>query len=240
MADPVDWYDLDQDERLVGWCLAGDPRAWESLVRRHERLVHAVARRYGLPEPDLEDVFQDVFAALLKGLPRLNERRALRSWLVATTDRIARATALRTRRERALLVQDPEAAENLPADQPPVMVALETLDEQAAIRAALSSMPEGCRRLLAALYYEDPRPSYAQLAERWRIPIGSLGPTRARCMERLRRSLRRLLAEDRRITEAASPTSDEDTSSDDSFDRGARRGLEWVSKGEATVHGKDA
>lgn len=224
MTDPRDPLNLELDARLVEWCLAGDARAWESLVRRHERLVNAVARRYGLSEPDLEDVFQDVFAALFKGLPRLREGRALRGWLVATSDRIARAVALRTRRERAMQVQAPEAAENVAADRPSVTAALETLEEQAVIRLALSSMPEACRRLIVALYYEDPQPSYAQLAKRWRMPIGSLGPTRARCMERLRKALRRLLAEDVGITGSAAPTSKNDDPTSDSLDRGMRCG----------------
>ena len=88
------------DARLVERCLAGDARAWELLVRRYERLVYAVARSYHLSDTDLGDVFQEVFAALVRGLPRLREARALCRWLSSTTDRIARATALRSRRER--------------------------------------------------------------------------------------------------------------------------------------------
>jgi len=91
-----------EDSRLVEACLAGEPRAWEALVRRHERLVHAVARSYRLSDADIGDVFQEVFAALVAGLPRLRESRALVRWLSSTTQRIARATALRQRREQAL------------------------------------------------------------------------------------------------------------------------------------------
>jgi RNA polymerase sigma factor (sigma-70 family) len=223
MSDPLDPLDLAQDARLVEWCLAGDPRAWESLVRRHARLVHAVARRYSLPEPDLQDVVQDVFTALVKGLPQLRDGRALRGWLVATSDRIARAAALRTRRERALQDQSPDAAESVASNRPSVMTALETLEEQAVIRHALSSMPDACRRLIVALYYEDPQPSYAELSQRWRMPIGSLGPTRARCIERLRKTLKKLLAEDAGITTSAEPTSEKTDSTNDSLERGGGR-----------------
>lgn len=222
MADPNDPLDLAHDARLVEWCMAGDPRAWEALVRRHERLVYAIARRYGLAQPDLEDVFQDVFLALLRGLPRLRDGRALRGWLVATTDRIARATALRTRRELALAEPSPEAAGNVAADAPPVLVSLETLEEKAAIRLALSSMPENCRRLIEALYYEDPKPAYAQLARRWHVPIGSLGPTRARCMDRLRKILRHLLSENSGITKEASSTFEQDDPGNEPIGRGSR------------------
>ena len=182
-----------EDARLVDRCLTGDARAWAALVARHERLVYAVARSYRLSDADLGDVFQDVFAALVRGMPRMREARTLVRWLSSTTERIARATALRRRREQALAASDAAAAHVVAADQPAVEAELETLEEQALIRLALESLPEGCRRLLAALYYEDPVPEYAALARRLGTPIGSLGPTRARCLERLRRRLRGLL-----------------------------------------------
>jgi len=196
-----------EDARLVERCLAGDERAWESLVRRHERLVYAVARGYRLSEPDLGDVFQDVFTALVKGLPRLREARTLCRWLASTTDRIARTTALRARRDRAMSAVAPEAAERVPADLPAVGADLEKLEEQAMVRLALASLPEGCSRLLVALYYEDPPPAYAHLARRWGVPIGSLGPTRARCIQRLRRILHGLSTSDAGISAEGSPTS---------------------------------
>src|SRR5947208_17197122 len=107
------------DARLVARCLAGDSRAWDALVRRHERLVYAVARSYRLEDDDLADVFQDVFAALVRGLPRLRDTRTLVRWLSSTTDRVARRAALKRRRELAL--SQPESmVERLPATAPPV------------------------------------------------------------------------------------------------------------------------
>jgi len=144
----------------VDGCLAGDARAWEALVRRHERLVYAVARSYRLLESDLGDVFQEVFAALVTGLPRLREPRALVRWLSSATQRIARATALRRRREGALAAAPTEIT-RLAAEDPPVGADLERLEEQAMIRLALAGLPPRCRRLLEALYYEDPAPAYA-------------------------------------------------------------------------------
>jgi len=184
--------DPGEDARLVEQALGGDARAWAALVSRHERLVYAVARSYRLSDADLGDVFQEVFAALVRGLPRIRDARALVRWLSSTTERIARATALRRRREQALTAPDPKAVETFAADQPAVGADLEMLEEQALLRLALSRLPEGCRRLLSALYYEDPVPDYAALARRLHMPIGSLGPTRARCIERMRRALAEL------------------------------------------------
>ena len=202
-------FDPDEDARLVERCLAGDARAWAALVERHERLVYAVARSYRMSDADLGDVFQEVFAALVRGLPRLRDARALVRWLSSTTERIARATALRRRREQALAVPDPALVEGLPDESPAVESELEALEAQALVRLALAGLPEGCRRLLSALYYEDPVPDYHSLARRLRMPIGSLGPTRARCIERLRRRLAGLEAGGgASISNPRGPTSD--------------------------------
>jgi len=202
-----DLLDPQEDARLVGRCLEGDARAWSALVRRHERLVYAVARSYRLPDADAGDVFQEVFAALVRGLPRLRDARTLVRWLASTTDRIARAAALRGRRERALGLSGSEAPQDdIAADALGVGADLEQLEEQALVRLALLALPEGCRRLLEALYYEEPTPSYAAIAGRLRLPIGSLGPTRARCFERMRRQLARISGEAVSISGAGPPT----------------------------------
>ncbi len=178
--------DPDHDARLVERCLAGDARAWGELVTRHERLVYAVARSWRLSDEDLGDVFQEVFAALVRGLPRLRDARSLVRWLSSTTDRVARATALRRRREQGLRAGDDDALLRLGDEGPGVGADLEQLERQAAVRLALASISERCRRLLVALYYEDPTPAYTDLAKRLGVPVGSLGPTRARCMQKLR------------------------------------------------------
>ncbi len=67
--------DPGEDARLVEQALGGDARAWAALVSRHERLVYAVARSYRLSDADLGDVFQEVFAALVRGLPRIRDAR---------------------------------------------------------------------------------------------------------------------------------------------------------------------
>jgi RNA polymerase sigma factor (sigma-70 family) len=184
-------FDPGRDAELVDRCLAGDARAWDELLSRHQRLVYSVIRSWRLSDEDGADVFQDVFAALVRGLPRLRDARSLVRWLASTTDRIARAVALRRRREQALS-GGPAPLETLAADAPALGDDLEALEQQAMVRLALEELPEGCRRLLQALYYDDPTPSYAAVALRLGVPVGSLGPTRARCMARLKRALERL------------------------------------------------
>jgi RNA polymerase sigma factor (sigma-70 family) len=193
------------DARLVARCLEGDARAWDALVRRHERLVYAVARSWRLSDEDLADVFQEVFAALVRGLPRLRDARSLVRWLSSTTERVARTTALRRRREDGMRAGDDATLAELGADDAPVGADLELLERQALVRLALAAVSERCRRLLLALYYEDPAPAYADLAQRLGVPVGSLGPTRARCMEKVRERLSAL--EGSSITAEAGHTS---------------------------------
>lgn len=178
--------DPELDARLVARCIEGDARAWEALVRRHERLVYSVGRSYRLADEDMSDVFQDVFTALLKGLPRLRDGRTLVRWLSSTTERIARTMALKRRREAAREDREENTVANLADSGDAVGEDLERIERQHQVRTALAGASERCKRLIEALYYEDPTPSYAELSQRLGVPVGSLGPTRARCMERLK------------------------------------------------------
>lgn len=200
--------DPELDARLVERCLGGDERAWAALVRRYERLVYAVGRSYRLSDDDLADVFQEVFAALVRGLPRLRDARSLCRWLASTTERIALATALRRRRERGLHSDDGNAPlDDLPSADAPVGAAIEDLEGQMMVRLALGALSPRCRGLLEALYYADPPGGYREIARAQRIPVGSIGPTRARCLERLRAALLEIEAEDGGISRGGDRTS---------------------------------
>ena len=98
------------------------------------------------------------------------------------------------------------------------------------IRLALASLPDACRNLLIALYYEDPQPSYADLARRLGKPIGSLGPTRARCIERVRQILERLAVNDGGIRTGTSRTSPDERSRERRIRRDTRGGAAWPSE----------
>jgi len=194
--------DPELDARLVARCIDGDARAWEALVRRHERLVYSIGRSYRLADEDMADVFQDVFTALLKGLPRLRDSRTLVRWLSSTSERIARTTALKRRREAAREDHEDETFANLEDQGEAVGADLEKVERQHQLRMAMGAVSERCKRLLEALYYEDPTPSYTELSQRLGVPVGSLGPTRARCMERLKGNFEQLHGDPEGISEA--------------------------------------
>lgn len=200
--------DPDRDTQLVERCLAGEDEAWQEVVRRYERLVYSIGISYHLEKTDLADLFQEVFAALVRGLPRVREPRALCKWLAQTSERVARAQALRLKRERANRANDPHLLESLPASEPWAGTEdLERLEQETIVRVAIADLPERCRKLLQLLYYEDPVPSYAVVARRLRMPIGSIGPTRARCIGRLREALRERLFDGNGISPPAALTS---------------------------------
>lgn len=202
--------DPELDARLVARCIEGDQRAWTALVRRYQPLVYAVARSYRLSDEDLGDVFQEVFAALVKGLPRLRDARALCRWLSSTTERIAFALALRRRREAARTADDPGQDHPIPDPGAPVGADLESLEERLLVRLALERLGPRCQALLEALYGDEEQ-GYREIAHRLGIPVGSIGPTRARCLERLRVALSELESPEPGIRGAMRPTSPERT-----------------------------
>lgn len=168
-------------------CLAGDRVAWRRLVARYEGVIFAIPRRYGLTEEDAAEVFQTVCLALFRGLPRLRLAAGLTRWVLVTTRRTARDLALRRRREIPD-VDGIHAAARL--DEGPLPDALlQEMEERVAVVAALQEVTGRCRQLIEWLYLDPDTPSYREIARRLEIPEGTVGPTRARCLDRLRQIL---------------------------------------------------
>jgi RNA polymerase sigma factor (sigma-70 family) len=177
------------DDELLARCATGEPAAWDALLDRYAALIYSIPLRYGLPEADAADVFQSVCLTLLEKMHTIRAPRGLAAWLITTTSRQSIALARRRRREQlqgqasglAPVIPDPDS---LPEE------ALLALERQQIVRSAIAQLPTNCRRLIEALFSDaSDQASYQQLATRLGIPMNSLGPTRARCLERLRRSL---------------------------------------------------
>jgi RNA polymerase sigma factor (sigma-70 family) len=185
---------------LLPRALAGDAAAWSSLVEAFSPLLLRTARGVGLSHEDAEDVGQSVWAELVKNGDRIRNPAQLPGWLVTTTR--WKALQLRRRATPGLLPYEDE----LPADTPGVEELLAEEQELQRVRAAVDQLPERCRTLLTALFEVD-RPSYEDIAARLELPVGSIGPTRARCLARLHRILHREEARARRILEEGTPRS---------------------------------
>jgi RNA polymerase sigma factor (sigma-70 family) len=166
---------------------AGDQGAWNSLVERYSGLVWNVARGHRLGNADACDVAQTVWLRLVESLPQLREPAAVGGWLATT----ARNESLRLlRRSGREVVEDDLGLDARPADEaysPEAVV--EARERRDLVRRALEVLPLRCQTLLRALAYSADY-SYADISVALDMPIGSIGPTRGRCLDRLRQGLR--------------------------------------------------
>jgi RNA polymerase sigma factor (sigma-70 family) len=165
----------------------GDEGAWHALVDRFSGLIWHVARGYRLGEADAADVAQTVWLRLLESLPRLREPAAVAGWLVTTT----RHECLRSLRRSGRELPDDhiDLVADRPSDDRGPEAAVELAESGELVRRALTRLSLRCQLLLRALAYTPDR-SYAEVSAALDMPIGSIGPTRSRCLHHLRRSLR--------------------------------------------------
>jgi len=179
------------DKQLFEACRRGDEAAWEELVNRYQKLIYTIPRRAGLNADQAADVFQEVFTTLLRKLDHIDDPTRLHAWLVTT----ARRTTWRTIfKQQAFALEgeqdgDEELLTSIPDNAALPDDVLLKLEEQHRVRAALNELDERCQRLLKLLFYEsEPRP-YAEIAAALGTSEGSIGPTRARCLQKMLRLL---------------------------------------------------
>lgn len=168
--------------QLVTAALAGDRDAWTQIVHRYERVAWKVVSGFDLSPEDRSDVFASTFFRLFERLATIREPEKLPGW-IATTARNESLTLLRTRARETPVdaIGDTPATGSDPDDR------LLDLELRVALRIAFDELPAECRELLT-LFTVDPPLSYDEIAEITGRPRGSLGPSRGRCLERLRRS----------------------------------------------------
>ena len=170
---------------LVARASGGDQRAWDEIVERYAPLVWTLCTRYQLSSHDIEDVGQTVWLSLVEQLGRLREPAALPGWPATTTNRecIRVVTAARKSKQAGMTGDDaPQLADDKMIEEE-ILIA----ERDAGLRAAFAQLPPACQRLLSLLFSDPPR-SYAQISAELGMRLGSVGPQRARCLERLRRS----------------------------------------------------
>jgi RNA polymerase sigma factor (sigma-70 family) len=172
---------------LVERAAAGDERAWHDLVAEFGGLVWAVTRAHRLREADAAEVAQITWTRLVEHIDRLHDPARVGPWLATT----ARRECLRVLRQGARVVlRGDEFADDV-ADAPEHGVALIEQERDAALWRAFESQRPRDRALLRMLV-SDPSPSYEEISAALDMPVGSIGPTRARALERLRREVERL------------------------------------------------
>ncbi|HHY54362.1 MAG TPA: sigma-70 family RNA polymerase sigma factor [Chloroflexi bacterium] len=193
MSKPV--YDAHTtDAALVHACQHGDATAWEALVNRYQRLIYAIPRRAGLDDDQCADVFQRTFAILIEHLDRIDQPERVRAWLVTTARRETQRIYQKANRTQPLPGESPdaenEALAELPDPSPLPDELAAALEEQHLVRVALAKLDARCRQLLTLLFYQPEPMPYEQVATAVGVPLGSIGPTRARCLQKLGRLLK--------------------------------------------------
>lgn len=188
-------FDAASDSDLIQRCKEGESLAWSALVRRYERLIYTVARRAGLSDADCADVFQHCFVQLHAQLPRLAQPDRLQAWLVTTAKReVLRLHGL-ARRHVPLPSDgddDDTGIAQLPDPAPLPPQQLESLQMQDRVWRGLKRLDARSRAFLECAFVRDPPMDYAELAQHFDIAPGSVGPTRARCLAKLRQALEAL------------------------------------------------
>ena len=172
----------DDPTDLVTRARNGEKQAWDQLVDRYAPLMWSICRRYRLDRADAEDVGQSVWMRLVGQLGSIRDPAALPGWLATTT-----------RRECGRVVR---AAQNQETSGHPQEIPDTTTgaaesellraERHAALREAFTHLPPGSRQLIAILIQDPPVP-YAEISAKLGIPVGSIGPMRGRCLDKLRR-----------------------------------------------------
>jgi RNA polymerase sigma factor (sigma-70 family) len=177
------------DERLVKECLAGSQEAWSLLIEKYKALIYSIPVKYQLPAHEAADVFQATCVELLKRLPELREPRALPKWLM----QVAHHQCYRCKQQQQRLVSR-DADSDLPETETPAIAEalVQQTQEEQMLRDAMATLSPQCRRLVELLFFETPARPYSEVAAELGLAVGSIGFTRQKCMDRLRRQLSEL------------------------------------------------
>ena len=181
---------------LVTAAASGDPAAWQELVRRFSGMVWSITRAYRLNRADAADVSQTTWLRLAEHIGKINNPERVGAWLATAARRECMQSLKLTARtvptedmtwfDDTTTSDNPTEAEVLRAE-----AERETAQRMRDLRQAFTRLPRRCSELLRVLMATPP-PSYADVAAALDLPVGSIGPTRARCLQRLRQELREL------------------------------------------------
>jgi RNA polymerase sigma factor (sigma-70 family) len=165
----------------------GDGAAWTRIVDSYSGLVWSIVNQHGMSNADASDVSQTVWLRLVENLHRIEDPTRLGGWLATTARRECLRVIADGQRQvpiaDATLMIDAQERESVPLDW--LLLQQERADE---VRAAMAQLPPRCQALLEKLM-QDPQPSYAVISATLGTPIGSIGPTRGRCLRQLQRLL---------------------------------------------------
>lgn len=183
------------DRYLVASCLQGDEVAWYSLVQRYKKLIYHFPASASLSGPDCEEVFQETLLALYQNLEKIQRIEDLSFWL----SKVARRMTWKQMGQDKMYAELPDHEDiedqRLKADDH-----LELALKQFKIRQALAHLDEKCRQLLIMLFYESDESSYKRITRKLGLAIGSVGPTRNRCLAKLKKILKKVGVDEKNVS----------------------------------------
>jgi RNA polymerase sigma factor (sigma-70 family) len=182
-SDSVEGFET--DEALIQECLLGNQKAWTILIDKYANLIFSIPIKRGFSRDDAADIFQTVCLTLLRDLSQLRQPAALTAWLIRLTARTCnRWTNRQHRYAEAELHEETSAAQNeLPYE------VVQQLEREQMLREAVSELAIECRQLIDLLFFTAPPMPYEAAAAALGLAKGSIGATRMRCLEKLRRVL---------------------------------------------------
>lgn len=176
--------------RLVQDCLDGKEDAWLALVDRFKNLIYSIPLKCGLSADDAAEIFQSVCLSLLSELSKIRDPQALPAWLIQVTSR--RCSQWQREQQQYLAADDEEMETHV--DKKSRELSAEQVREtelEQVLREALAGLSLQCRQLIEMLFYESPPRPYEEVAAALGLATGSIGFTRKRCLEYLRKNLER-------------------------------------------------
>jgi len=167
------------DAELAAEAATGSSKAQAALIDRYKRLVYSIPKRYRLDDATCDDVFQNVFIALFRSLNSVRDQQSISKWLMTTAHRECWRLARKTTPPDAW-TQSQRDRHDAPPDE-----AAQAWERQSRVHEGLSELGGVCEKLLRAIFLERSAPDYTTLAARLGLAVGSIGPTRARCLAKL-------------------------------------------------------
>jgi len=164
--------------QMIESCLRGEQRAWTQLVAKYERLIYSVAHKLCPELEDCADVFQRVCLALYQNLDRLRSDQAIPAWLTTVT-----------RRQAYKVIRAKKPYSQIDENALPVQANVDLIKKEFEVQLAIDRLDDRCQKLIHLLYFDSKEPSYAEISTELGMPVPSIGPTRARCLEKLRKLL---------------------------------------------------
>lgn len=179
------------DWEIIQACRQGHAQGWETLLHQYQRLVYSIPLNYGLSGDDAADIVQITFTFFLQNLADLREDSHLASWLATVAKRHTWRLMQKKRRESP---HGPEDLNDSPLllTQPSTHKPMERTEMVQWLEQGLTQLEGRCQNLLTALYFDPVEPSYQEVATKLHLPVGSIGPMRARCLQKLKEVLEHL------------------------------------------------